>query len=250
MKILVLQSGFVGREISRFLLEEFPNDEHAIVSLSRSPIGYLKDVENVREVILDEPVDLRIYGFEKPDLGVLAWWPSIIHRPLLDWPVNGFINLHPSYLPFGRGKDPNFWTFLDDVPYGVSIHIVDDKVDHGPVIARQEIIKSWEDTGESLYLIARQACVELFRSKWSEIRGAAQVGQLGEIARSFPASTVRRRDEIVEASRIDLDEPTSARKVLNILRARTFAPHPAAWFEDDGEQYEVRVDISRKKREK
>ena len=39
------------------------------------------------------------------------------------------INLHPSYLPHFKGKDPNFWSILKDGPYGVSIHRVNKKID-------------------------------------------------------------------------------------------------------------------------
>ncbi len=44
---------------------------------------------------------------------------------------------------------------------------------------------------------------------------------------------------------IDLDKSYKARDLLNIIRARTFYPHPAAYFVDGGEKYEVRIDIKR-----
>ncbi len=51
--------------------------------------------------------------------------------------------------------------------------------------------------------------------------------------------------ELQPASRIDLDRQSSARQLLNLLRARTFPGYPACHFEDKGEMYEVRVDIRR-----
>ncbi|MCH7754019.1 hypothetical protein IH970_02685 [candidate division KSB1 bacterium] len=34
--------------------------------------------------------------------------------------------------------------------------------------------------------------------------------------------------------------------MLNLLRGRTFPPYPAAWFLDNGEKYEIRVEIRRR----
>jgi len=51
--------------------------------------------------------------------------------------------------------------------------------------------------------------------------------------------------ELDPASVIDLDKEYRARDLLNLLRARTFAGHPACWFEDGGEKFEVRVSIKK-----
>lgn len=44
------------------------------------------------------------------------------------------INLHMSYLPFNRGAHPNFWSFYDQTPSGVSIHLIDEGIDTGPTL--------------------------------------------------------------------------------------------------------------------
>ena len=54
-----------------------------------------------------------------------------IKRPL--------INLHMSYLPFNRGAHPNFWSFVDNTPSGVSIVEIDKGIDTGPVIYKKKI---------------------------------------------------------------------------------------------------------------
>jgi methionyl-tRNA formyltransferase len=57
-----------------------------------------------------------------------------------------------------------------------------------------------------------------------------------------------RAGELDAASRINLEDTYTARALLNLLRARTFPPHPGAWFTDEGETYEVRVEITPRKR--
>ncbi|WP_169777379.1 formyltransferase family protein [Campylobacter mucosalis] len=51
------------------------------------------------------------------------------------------VNLHISLLPFNRGSDPNFWSFVDDTPKGVSIHFLDATLDTGDIIAQKELLK-------------------------------------------------------------------------------------------------------------
>jgi hypothetical protein len=52
--------------------------------------------------------------------------------------------------------------------------------------------------------------------------------------------------EIDAASTIELDKIYTARELVNRLRARTFFGHPACRFEDNGETYEITVNIKRK----
>lgn len=157
----------------------------------------------------------------------------------------GFVNVHPSFLPYGRGKDPNFWSLAHDDPFGVSIHLVDEKIDHGPVLARREIPKTWEDNGETLYRKALDECVILFQEQWPLLREAAVAGTIRYLGQKFELGILRTRGQIDEASGLVLSDVRSVREVLNLIRARTFPPYPAAWFEEKGEIFEVRIEINK-----
>lgn len=49
------------------------------------------------------------------------------------------INIHLSLLPWNRGADPNFWSWFDGTPKGVTIHIVDEGIDRGAILAQTEL---------------------------------------------------------------------------------------------------------------
>jgi len=49
------------------------------------------------------------------------------------------INIHPGYLPYNRGPNPNLWSFMDDTPKGVTIHYVDEGIDTGDIIAQKKV---------------------------------------------------------------------------------------------------------------
>lgn len=175
------------------------------------------------------------------DVGLLAWWPRIVRQEVIDAPTNGLLNLHPSLLPHCRGKDPNFWAIVEGAPFGVTLHFVDAGIDTGPIAFQAEIPVSWEDTGGSLYAKAQAAAVTLVEHSLDAILA----GEVPRRAQEPTAGSFHLRNELDGASRLDLDAPTTARAVLDLLRARTFPPHPAVRFTDGGTEYEARVEIRR-----
>lgn len=49
------------------------------------------------------------------------------------------LNLHISYLPWNRGANPNFWSFVENTKKGVTIHEIDEKLDKGKILLRKEL---------------------------------------------------------------------------------------------------------------
>ena len=83
------------------------------------------------------------------------------------------MNLHPSFLPYNRGANPNVWSIIDRTPAGVSLHYVDQGVDTGDLIAQHEVeVLPW-DTGFTLYGKLEEAAVTLFQENWASIRRGA-----------------------------------------------------------------------------
>lgn len=239
--ILLLADGPVGAGIARFLLSSHRDDLLAIVLPAESELHGLAGEHGVMALVhdTDEAVAARIP--QAPALGVAAGWRSIIRQPLLGLPTRGFVNLHPGLLPQSRGKNPNFWALAEGKPYGVTLHQVDAGIDTGPILAEQRIPYDWTDTGESLFRKAIDAMVDLFRKAYPALRRNA----LAPVMQG-PGGSTRYRRDLDPASHIDLDRSYTARQLLNLLRARSFAPHPGCSFEDDGESFEVRVTITRR----
>lgn len=94
----------------------------------------------------------------------------LIRREVLQACQFRAVNLHISLLPWNRGADPNFWSFVDDTPKGVSIHFMDEGVDTGDVIVQTEINMLADDTLRTSYDRLHQALMELFKNNWPLIR--------------------------------------------------------------------------------
>lgn len=240
MRLLLLADGAVGAKISDFLIEEYADDLVLIVTTKINEIYCNAQEKKIPVTVFDQDEVLSKLQ-SNVDLGVLAWWPKIIKSPLLELPKLGFVNTHPSLLPYNRGKHYNFWALVEQAPFGVTLHLVDSGVDTGPVVAQQAIKYDWSDTGETLYKKAQEAIYELFCSTYPMLR----TGQFKAKPQELHAGSFHRAYELESASKIDLDANYRARDLLNLLRARTFSGYPGCWFEENGARYEISINIKK-----
>lgn len=92
-------------------------------------------------------------------------------KDILDIFPDRAINLHISYLPWNRGADPNFWSFVDDTPKGVTIHYLDEGVDTGDIIVQEAIyFDVARETLTTSYDHLQFAIQELFKRNWQNIK--------------------------------------------------------------------------------
>ena len=77
---------------------------------------------------------IKIKDLERNDFYVSFGYKKIIPKNILKYAKRPIINLHMSFLPFNRGAHPNFWSFVNKTPSGVTIHEINNGVDTGPII--------------------------------------------------------------------------------------------------------------------
>lgn len=80
------------------------------------------------------------------------------------------INLHTSFLPWNKGAHPNFWSFVENTPKGVTLHVMDEGIDTGPIIARWRAAISPSLTFTQSYSILDRMAVSMFDALWPVIR--------------------------------------------------------------------------------
>ena len=74
-----------------------------------------------------------------PDAIVVAAYGKLLPKPVLELPPRGCLNLHPSLLPRHRGPSPVATAIFEgDQRTGVSLMLLDEGMDTGPVIAQRE----------------------------------------------------------------------------------------------------------------
>ena len=73
------------------------------------------------------------------DLIISFGYRHIINATTLDRLSCPAVNLHIAYLPFNKGSHPNFWSFYDQTPSGITIHLIDGGLDTGPILYQKYV---------------------------------------------------------------------------------------------------------------
>lgn len=97
-----------------------------------------------------EPETLKDFSPEKlpsADIFVVYAYGLIIPKSILEIPRYGALNIHPSLLPKYRGPTPIQAALMNgDTTTGVSIMVLDEKMDHGPILECKTLDIDPEDT--------------------------------------------------------------------------------------------------------
>ena len=92
-----------------------------------------------------------------PDVLVVVAYGQIIPKSILSIPRHGAINVHASLLPRHRGAAPIAYAILaGDEETGVTIMRMDEKLDHGPILAMR---KTGIGAGEDAAALTRRLAV-------------------------------------------------------------------------------------------
>ncbi len=129
------------------------------LELAPSEVKAWADRHNVPTL---EPSEIKSEEFAKTlgtdwDLFLIVSYGKIVPRTILDMPRHGTLNVHPSLLPKLRGASPIQSAILEEGPVGVphetgvTIMLIDEEVDHGPIVAQEKImVPNWPPKGSEL----------------------------------------------------------------------------------------------------
>jgi methionyl-tRNA formyltransferase len=160
------------------------------------------------------------------DLAVVAAYGLILPKPILEAPKSGCINVHASLLPRWRGAAPIQRAILaGDEISGVTIMMMDEGLDTGPMLHRQTLDIRGKNAGEVTDEMANLGARLLV--EWLENPTPPE-------AQPIAGATYAKKIDKTEA-RIDWTIP--AQDIERQVRA--FAPSPGAWFEANGERIKL-----------
>ncbi len=137
------------------------------------------------------------------------------------------VNVHPGLNPYNRGWFPQVFCILNGLPLGATIHEIDEQLDHGSIIAQEEIeLHAW-DTSRSAYDRVLAAEIRLLHLHLRSIIDNKTV--------SHPAKeegNVNLKKDFNALCEIDLTEELTFADAIDRLRALTHAPYQNAYFTD------------------
>lgn len=173
-----------------------------------------------------EPLPEELFNTEW-DFFLVASYGKILKKEVLDLPRHGCINIHPSLLPKYRGPSPYVSAILaDDRTTGVTLMLMAEKMDAGPIVAQARIEideTDWPPKGLMLSEMLFTEGVNLL----AEILPEWLSGALEPVPQDESLATYTKKFTDTDAL-LDLSKPREA-----FLKIQAFDKNPRAYFVTD-----------------
>lgn len=152
---------------------------------------------------------------------------SILPKAVLSCSKLGAINVHGSLLPKYRGAAPVQWAIANgDSETGVSVFLLDEKMDHGPLLEQRKITIELQDTAESILGKMVAPGCEALDSALSRLeQGIVQDLPAQDHEKASPAPKLKKEDGKIDFSK-------SAKEIHDRIRA--FCPWPGGFCDFRG----------------
>jgi methionyl-tRNA formyltransferase len=170
------------------------------------------------------------------DVFVVVSYGKIIPKEIIDLPLHGILNVHPSLLPKYRGPSPVETSILkDELKTGVTIMLIDEKVDHGPIIA-QELVEfsEWDHKNKISTKLA-----EVGGKILAKILPPYISGEIKPEEQNHSEATFTKKIEKSDAEIFLNEDPRK-----NFLKIMAFTPQPGAFFFTEKNGKKIRVKIT------
>jgi methionyl-tRNA formyltransferase len=169
------------------------------------------------------PLDVDGSATSAADLIVLADYGRLLPARVVEAPVHGALNLHPSLLPRWRGATPVARAIAaGDTVTGVSLMRMDAGLDTGPLVAQVETVIQAHETAAQLEARLAGLAAELLRDRLGPwLRGEAPARPQAA-AGATAARPFRRADGHLDSNRSAADLER---------QVRAFQPWPGSFLE-------------------
>ncbi|MDD2426887.1 MAG: methionyl-tRNA formyltransferase [Eubacteriales bacterium] len=165
------------------------------------------------------------------DLYLTAAYGEYLPEKVLDLPKKGALNIHPSLLPKYRGASPVQTAIIEgETLSGVSLMLMSDKMDGGPVLAQREVIIPENITaGEMMELMEDESRYLIRTALPQYLAGKLEPRPQDESQASYSRTFTR------EDGRVDFSK--SAVEIHNLIRG--LSPWPGAFSYLDGRRVKL-----------
>lgn len=147
------------------------------------------------------------------------------------------INLHPGLNPHNRGWYPQVFSIINKKPAGATLHYMDEQVDHGAIIAQQEVIVSSWDTSFDVYNRIFHAEKKLLEENLEAVLSGDVQGVMATSEGNY--NSISDFNSICE---LDLSNVGTFMEHIDILRALTHSNFNNAYYIDaDGRKIFIKI---------
>ena len=190
---------------------------------------------------LDLGFVLHLSSF-KPDFSIVAAYAKILPKDCVEMPRLGTIGVHPSLLPKYRGASPIQSAILNgETETGVALYLLDEKMDHGPMLKNGKLKIENSDTYETLMRKLAELGGDLLAETIpkflaGEIKPQAQDEREATFTKKFTTEDGRVDAHDLEAALTGEDRKKAVRIERKI---RALNPEPGAWTIQNGKRVKL-----------
>jgi methionyl-tRNA formyltransferase len=182
-------------------------------------------IEYIREKNINSSVVVEKVKKLKPDFLITAHFEKLIKKDLLDIPIVGALNLHPSLLPYYRGMSPQHWPIINgEKKTGITVHFLDEGIDTGDIVQQKEIELTDNMYVSDLQLIWTKYYANIISCCISRIYGGGGGVKQNSTEGSYYGKLTTAQCEIQIAN--------GCRKAYNLIRGVSM-PYHGAWLSTD-----------------
>ena len=201
----------------------------------------VKKFSIINNIMIKQPEDLRNIDFinqiksMNADLFIVVAFRKI-PKEVYSIPKLGTINLHASLLPDYRGAAPINWALINNEKVtGVTTFFINEKIDHGDIISKKEVLIDNDDDYKSLYrklsIIGSNLLLETIMMVFE---GKFQIISQSKVNNKKKAPKLNS-----ENTRINWEDNTE--RILGMIRG--LSPSPGSWTILKNGDNEVRMKI-------
>ncbi len=244
MKIVFFGTSNVALPILESLSRKF--EISAVVTSPDAPVGRSQTLTESPVSVLAKEMNLPLFKPEKvkgnmelihqltalsADVFVVVSYGKILPLELINLPKLKTINVHFSLLPQYRGPSPIQSALLNgETQSGVSLFILDELVDHGPILANLNLKIDNDDNALSLSQKMAFASAELILTTLNDYALGKLIPQAQEHTQATFTKHINKTDGQINWQK-------TAREIYN--RFRAFYPWPGVWTTWNGKKIKI-----------
>ncbi len=235
----LILSELIANQLTPDLIVTFSPKEFGRKKILKSnPVEELAKQHKIEVIYADNINDQSFYDnlkSKKIDVGIVASFGKIIPKNILKVFQFGLINIHPSLLPKYRGPTPIQNAILNnDVITGTTIFIIDELMDHGPIIGQISSPITLDDDFNSLKqklgILGAKLIINLLPDYLNHrIAIKPQEENLATYTKKF----------YFENCHLDWSQPTAT--IYNFVRALSFEPGTFNYFEKNSKKIILKI---------
>lgn len=138
------------------------------------------------------------------------------------------VNFHPGLNPYNRGLYPQVFSIVNKLPTGATLHVMDEEIDHGCIIAQKKVLIKSTDTSLDVYNriicaekdLIRENLVALVNGNYDARKPNAE-GNYNSIF------------DFKDLCKLNMNAKGTLREHIDLLRALTHGKYKNAYFIDE-----------------